>query len=304
MKRVLIGFVLIVLSSVVVAWPTKPITVVVPYTPGGTLDIMARALAPDLSEMLKKPITIKNMPGASNMVAVSSILTSENDNHTIIFTQEEMLTSSIFTNQKSHDQFVPLNIIATSPYVFYTGKKNFTINDFLAEAKAGKSITMATGGPYSTQELWKRSFVSNFNITTVPFKGMSLITQAVLGGHIEYHAVSAIPIQQMIANKQVTPLMVLTEKRLPHFPDVPTYLELGFGGPPAPLVWFGAHIRKDSDKEAIQQLNDTFQKVVASNTTIRYNGLDIINLSGKQALQFYQKEVARLEGLKSKISFD
>lgn len=299
MIRVLIGFVLIMLSSVVVAWPTKNITIVVPYPVGGAVDILARSLVFDISSNLKDSIVVvKNLPGAANVTAINSILSSDNDNHTILLTSEEMVTSSVLMNNNYHNEFIPINIIATSPYIFFTGKKNFSIEIFLEENKKGKDVSIATGGPYSNIQLWSRTFGSNLKLTTIQFKGFADISQAILGEHVDYAGVSLTGFKQISTNKNITPIMVLSEKRIPQYPKLPTYLELGFSGPPAPLVWYGIFVRKDTNTKVVQTLTDVFFKTIPLNPKLKNDELDVINLSGSKAVQFIQKEIQKAEKFK------
>ena len=300
MKKLIVCFLFYALSTTVYSWPTKNITVVVPYPVGGAVDILTRSLVFDLSSNLRDHIIIvKNVPGAANILAINSILSTDNDNHTILLTSEEMISSSVLMNINHHNQFVPINIIATSPYIFYTGKKNFSIDLFLEENRKGKNISVATGGPYSNIQLWSRTFVSNFSITPVQYKGFADIAQAILGEHVDYSAVSLTAFKQLSTNKNIVPLMVLSEKRIPQYPKIPSYVELGFGGPPAPLVWYGVFVRRDTDALAMQNLTESFHKVVSLNSKIKNDELDVINLTGSRATQFIQKEIQRLEKLKN-----
>jgi tripartite-type tricarboxylate transporter receptor subunit TctC len=272
----------------------------VPFPAGGFTDVLARYVANDLSEILKQNVVVKNMPGGTNAVAINHVMSESNDNHTFIFFMEDLLTGTIWEDSTLYQQFLPVTFIGRTPYVIYTGKKDFTIGAFADRVRNGSTMTMGNNGVNSLQYIWADSVTSPLKFTPVPMKGMTQIIQNVLGGHVDLGMGTIPGVASIVGNKQAIPLMVSTERRHPRYPDLPTYIELGFKGPQL-ISWFSVFARKDTDVVALQKFGDAVRQSVKNNTNIQNSGLEIMNTSTEESARYYQAEIQRFTQLKNKL---
>lgn len=258
---------LTVLSS---AWaqqfPSKPITVIVPYTAGGPTDVPMRALAEAASKHLGQPIVIENKPGASGTLGPSTMAaTAKPDGYTL--TQMPATVTRLPLMQKtswSANDFTYIINVSAYVYAMFTGAdtpfKNWQDVVNYARKNPGK-VTYGTPGNGSTQHLGTvmLSEKAGIDLLHVPYKGATEVNAAVVGGHVMLGA-SGTSVRPMVDAGKARFLNVWTDKRVSFLPDVPTLKDLGY-----PFVieapW-GLSGPKGMDPVVVAKLHDAFKKAL------------------------------------------
>lgn len=216
-------------------FPTKPVTLIVPYVQGGTVDAMARLLAGRLTRQLGQPVTVENRPGSNGMIGNTVVARSDPDGHTLLIQSSTFLVTPLLIESLPYDvekDFTPIASLGSAPMVLTVHRKLpvNTLSELLALAKAqpGKYAfsTAAFGSPgHLVTEALKKS--SNLDIKIVPYKGTAPALAGVIVGDVSA-MVDALPssLSQIRAGK-LKPLMITSAARVGHLPLVPTAAELG-----------------------------------------------------------------------------
>jgi len=278
------------------AWPTKEIILIVPYPPGGINDQIARIIQPDLESALKVAVTVQNLPGAANAVAINHVLSKPNDNHTFIVSMDDFVTGPLYQNSKSYSAFKSINVIGTVPYLIFGGK-SATSSKFKSQIENGHTVNIGSNGINSGSELWLKNLTSSLKFNTIPYKGGSQLLTDVMAGHSEYGVISITAAYPMIRNGDLTPLVQSGKNRSAVFPLVPTQAELGLSGSPA-IAWFSIFTRNDTHDSASKKFSDTVRVIVAENSKfqrLKSTGMDITNLDYTESNLFFQQQIKHFE---------
>lgn len=299
--KTIIATLLSIVSTAVLAWPTQPITIVVPYPPGGVNDQIARFMQPDLESILGVPVQVKNLPGAANSIAINYVLSHPNDNHTFIISMDDFQLGPMYQNQQTYKEFVSTNVIGTVPYMFYGGK-NASLSKFKEQIKNRATVNVGNNGVNGSAHLWTLGLVSTLTINPIFYKGAAPTIADVVAGHSEYGVTSITATNKWIEAGQLIAIMQSSKKRNHLYPAVPTAQELGFKGPTAE-TWFAVFARKDTDTLALKIFSDRARLIIANNEKIqnmRNDGMDLVNLSGSSADTFYKDQITKFEKNKNK----
>jgi tripartite-type tricarboxylate transporter receptor subunit TctC len=217
-------------------FPSRPITLVVSFAPGGLTDIPARMIAPDLQARLKQTVVVENKPGASGVIGTSYVIHAAADGYTL-------LVSGISEVQNLFYIKVPYNVqsdlatvamIADGPPLVLAVPASSpfkTFADFIAYAKANPAKTnMATTGPATSPAIAvsQLNAVAGTNVVAVPYNGSGPAAAAVAGAQVQAGFVWLPSVSGMVSSGQVRLLAIATAQRLPVIKDVPTFAELGF----------------------------------------------------------------------------
>jgi tripartite-type tricarboxylate transporter receptor subunit TctC len=296
MKKIL-GFIISwLICASVFAWPTKSITLVVPYPAGGTNDQIARNTQRDIESILKVNVTVINIPGAGNMIAINHVLNRDNDDHTFIVTMEDFLTGPLYLNSDSYKKFTSTNIIGVVPYALYgnTTKNTIILKD---QIKSNATINVGNNGVNGGAYLFMDHLSGNLKFNPVPYKGAAPLILDVLGGHVEYGMSTLSVISEQVDSGKLVALMVSGNQRSTRYPNVPTMKELGFKNTNV-NAFFGVFTRQDTSKEAVDKFSNTMRLIFANNEWIqnlKNNGMLVTNLSGNEAALFYNQQVKHYE---------
>jgi len=242
------------------AYPTKPISLVVPFPPGGVADIVARPTADAMSRYLKQPVVIENKPGAGGGIGMGVVAKAKPDGYTLLLALSSIsiLPEADKVTGRSPmyqlDQFVPIARLTADPTVLVVRADSpwKTLQDFVADAKKRPgAITYASSGNYGTMHMPMEMFAASAGIKLlhVPYTGGGPAVVALLGGNVD--AISSGP-STVIQHVKAGKLRVLAswgDSRLASLPDVPTLSEAGFdavffqwsalfapAGTPAPVI--------------------------------------------------------------------
>lgn len=253
-------------------FPTKPLTLVVPFPAGGPTDAMARVLALKLGERLGQQVVVDNRAGAGGGIAAEQVARAPADGHTLFFgtTGTMAINPSLYTKLRYDPikDFAPVSLMATTMNVLvvHPGVPAKSLPDLLMLAKAKPGdLTYASAGNGSSNhlsgELLKSS--SGIQITHVPYKGSAPAQVDLLGGRITMMFDTVAQQTQNIAAGKVTALAVTGPKRSPLLPDVPTAQEAGLKDFDV-TIWFGVLAPAGTPSALIDRLNREIVAVMSS----------------------------------------
>ncbi|MFZ4288113.1 Bug family tripartite tricarboxylate transporter substrate binding protein [Variovorax sp. HJSM1_2] len=253
------------------AYPSKPITVVVAYPPGGDTDAIARLLADKLSQRLKQPVMIDNRAGAGGVVGNTFVSRAPADGYTLLFTPNPFTTAPMVLKlapKASYDVlngFEPIIKTATQPLllVAHPGAGFKTIPEMIAAAKAGKAVNYASpgaGSPMHVVAEWLNRSAGS-QITHVPYRGVGPSVTDVVAGHVSTAWVTLGPVAQYIQQGKLVPLAVGDAHRSPLMPGVPTLVEYGYKDVVVG-AWNGFFAPKGTPKDIVTLLNSHLNEIV------------------------------------------
>ncbi len=264
------AFVATPLPSWAQAYPSRPITLIVSFEPGGSTDISARAVAQELAQVLKQPVVVENRGGAGGRIGTKVAALAKPDGYTLLWGSGSSLTAApvLYPDQAHVATLVPVSLGATQPFVFVTspsmGVK--TTAEFIALAKKtpGK-LNFASAGMGSSNHLLGEIFMSvaGVQMVHVPYRGAVLAKDAVLKGDAQLMDEVTSPLIGALRAGQLTPLFITSETRDPLFPDIPTAAEVGL--PDLTIQgFFGLLAPAETPPAIVAQLNRAMQEVLAS----------------------------------------
>ncbi len=251
------------------AWsPTRPITVFVPFPPGGLLDPIARRLGEKLSVQLNTPVIIDNRPGANTMIGALAASKAPADGHSLLFTTDASITINPSLYRKmSYDaarDFVPVGLVCETVECLIASAKvpANNLREFIAWAKReGKKVNYGSYGIGSNAHLGTAEFEhqTGTEMNHVPYKGQADLYQALLAGDIQFVIGTTGIATQHIQDGKLKLIAPLRQKRAPLFPQTPTAPEQGFptllGG-----AWFGYLAPAGTPAAAVQRIGAEIQK--------------------------------------------
>ena len=259
-----LGALLCVSTTAVAAdYPTRPVTLVLGFAPGGPNDVIARLLSRKLEQSLKQPVVIENRPGAAGSIAGQLVARAAPDGYTVLLATGSILAInvSLYRNlgYDPEKDFEPIFLLGAQPNVLYVHPtvKAHAVADVIAMAKAqpGK-LNFASGGngtpAHLAGELIK--IEAKIDITHVPYKGTGPALQDVLAGHVQMAFSTTAPLIGHIQSGTIRPLAVTTLKRTGILPELPTIAELGFPGFEA-TTWHGFVAPAGTPKDVIAVLH-------------------------------------------------
>ena len=252
-------------------WPTKPITLIVPFPPGGTTDVLARALGEKLSQSLGQPVIVESKPGAGATLGADYVAKSKADGYTLLVgAVHHTIATSVYKKLPYDFQkdFAPITTVALVPNVLVvnasTPVKNVAELVALAKAQTGK-LTYGSNGNGTAQHLIGTQFqnLTATEIVHIPYKGSGPLATDLLGGQITMSFDTVTPVLQHIKGGKLRPLAVTTAKRSSALPDVPTLDEAGLNGFNIGN-WFGILAPAATPKDIVARLNSEMVKVIQS----------------------------------------
>lgn len=217
------------------AWPERPITLVVPFGPGGIADLTARSVAQAMSEALKVPIVIENKPSAGSIVGSAAVAQAKPDGYTLLLLSNANAVSASLFRKLPFDvrrDFAPVGLIGVFDLALFVneGSRFTQVRDLLDEAKArpGK-LTIGTIAVGSTQNLAAELFKSRTGIDAlvVPYKSSPALLTALLAGEIDAAFEILGPMLAQVQARAVRALAVTSDRRFAALPDVPTMRDAG-----------------------------------------------------------------------------
>jgi tripartite-type tricarboxylate transporter receptor subunit TctC len=217
-------------------WPNKPIRVLVPFVPGGNVDITARTVAPALGEVLGQPVIVENRPGAAGLVGAQALLASPADGYTLMMGSNSSLAvaPSLYANWPYDPQkgIAPITNLAITPFVLAVknGLPAKTLDEFLklAKEKPGQ-LTMASGGNGSSNQLVGELFqmMTGVKFSHVPYKGTGAALVDLAGGQVDMLFDQASSTVGNVRGGKIRAIAVASNARQSALPETPTFAEAG-----------------------------------------------------------------------------
>jgi len=274
-------------------YPSRPVSVIVPFPPGGVAELTARPLLAVLERILKQPFVVVNKPGASGTVGTQQASISKPDGYTLLVTVSSMSVfpevDVLFGRPRTYkrEDFTPIALLSADPMILVVRKDSIykSVADIIADAKRRPGeIKYSSSGVYGATHLPTEMFANaaGIKLRHVPYTGGGPALIALLGGHVDI--LFTVPIIAFVQLKSgdVTPLAVASEKRHPAFPNVPTLKELGYDV--EYYMWCGVFAPKATPPDILKTLREATRKAAASpefkaamdrmNTPIDYRDAD------------------------------
>ncbi|MCE7527402.1 tripartite tricarboxylate transporter substrate binding protein [Polynucleobacter sp. IMCC 30228] len=266
-KALLVGICTCLLSLLANAqsdYPTKPITYVVPYPPGGAADVFARQLAKKLSERLGKPVVIENRPGANGNIGSEYVAKAPADGYMILLGSASTITINphLYGKQMPYDPMKDLQPVSgthemANVLVVNIATPYKSVADVVAAAKAKPgAIAYASAGNGNTMHLAGEQFKmqADIDLLHVPYKGGPPALNDVLGGQVPMMFNNLPAIVMLVNSGKLRALGVGSAKRSPLLPSVPTMDEAGMKGYVS-IVWNGIFVRAGTPRPIVERLN-------------------------------------------------
>jgi tripartite-type tricarboxylate transporter receptor subunit TctC len=237
------------LGAAAQTYPSRPVRMLVGFPPGGGTDIMARFLAPRLSEFLGQPFVVENRPGATTNIATDMVAKSAPDGHTLLFTTSSLaINMSLYKNLPfdALRDFAPISVFAESPNLLVAHQSaGANVKELLAQAKAKPgAMNYSSAGAGTSQHL-----------AHIPYKGTAASLTAVIAGEVHFSFANVPAIIGHVRNGRLRALAVLAEKRSDLMPDVPTMKEAGVDDVVVP-VWYALLAPAATPREIVKLLGD------------------------------------------------
>ncbi len=252
-----------------IAYPTKSITLVVPFPPGGSTDIVGRVVADGLSKELGQPVVIENRGGAGGTVGTAAVAKAAPDGHTLSLGTTSTHAVGPATLKVAFDpvkNFAPISLVAETPYVLAVNNNvpAKTVAELVALVKSqpGK-FNYGSAGAGSTTHLAGAMFAhaAGLQMEHIAYNGNGPATTALLGGEVQILMASMPAVLSQIKSGEIRALAVGTVRRSPELPNVPTMQEAGIAGFEASL-WLGVVAPAGTPDAIVKQLHAAIVKTV------------------------------------------
>jgi tripartite-type tricarboxylate transporter receptor subunit TctC len=263
-------------------WPTRSLTLVVPWAAGGGTDVMGRIMARRMSEILGQQVIVENVPGGGGMVGSSRVVRAEPDGYTFVFgSRSDAIDMTLYRRPlyNLRTDLAPVVLVADQPTVL-VARKDFPADDlkeFIAYVKKNQTtVKLGSAGVGSTGGIDCELFnhLIGVKIQEIPYRGSGPAMQDLIGGHFDCFCTISGTAAAPLQNKLVKGIAVFNRRRLPSVPNVATSFEQGvdFEG----STWFGFLVPKATPPGIVKKLHDasvaametpTVQEQLAANGT-------------------------------------
>ena len=245
-------------------YPARPITLVVPFPPGGVADLTARPVAAAMEKVLKSPVGVVNKTGAAGAVGMQFVATSKPDGYTLLLALSSISiipeADKLFGRPPAFtvDQFAPIALISADPTILVVpaDKPWRTAKDFIEDAtRRPGQIAFSSSGVYGTLHMAMELFshAAGIRLRHVPYAGAGPALTAILGGHVDALASGPAVVLPHIKSGKLRPLAGWGAARVAALPDVPTFKELGYPGAEF-YIWAGLFAPRDTPPPALAAL--------------------------------------------------
>jgi tripartite-type tricarboxylate transporter receptor subunit TctC len=308
----------LLLAAVTVApaqepYPTRPITIVAPFPPGGIADLTARPVAAALEKALKNPVGVVNKTGAAGAVGMQFVATSKPDGYTLLLALSSISiipeADKLFGRPPAFtvDQFAPIALVSADPTILVVpaDKPWKTAKDFIEDAKKRPGqISFSSSGVYGTLHMAMEllSHAAGIKLRHVPYAGAGPALTAILGGHVDALASGPAVVLPHIKSGKLRVLAGWGDKRIAALPEVPTFRELGY--PDAEFyIWAGLFAPTGTPEPVLAKLRESLR--VAVNDPDFRGAMDRLETpiafkQGEEFRRFFEADAKRLaEGVRT-----
>ena len=284
-----------------IPWPEKPVRVVVPFPPGGSTDIVARMLAPRLSEEFGQQFIVDNRGGAGGTIGAEIVARANPDGYTIIVVASSYASSAALY-KLPYDPvkgIAPISMITTGPLILAVNPsvKAANLKEFieLARAKPG-ALNFGSPGtgsaPHLATELFRQ--MTKTDMVHVPYKGDAPALADLLGGQIQFFISAPLVLVPQIKAGKLRALAVTTEQRSPVMPDLPAIGELVPGY--SAITWFGMWAPAGTPREIVLRLNQSIARILKQpdvQERLRADGMEPAHFTPEEFTRFIAREIAK-----------
>lgn len=254
------------------AFPSRSITMVVAFPPGGVADITGRPTAAAMEKVLKQPVVVQNRPGAAGAVGNAAVANAKPDGYTILMALSSIsvipAADALFNRKPAYslDQFAPIALVSADPTILVVHPslpvKNLKELLALAKSKPGE-LSFSSSGVYGALHMPMEMFLhaAKLKMRHIPTAGGGPAILAVLGGHAELTAGGPAAISGHVKSGKMRPIVGWGAERHPSFPDVPTFRELGYKDVEY-YIWAGMFAPKGTPEPVIKVLREAARKAV------------------------------------------
>ena len=268
------------------SYPTRPVKVIIPFPPGGTLDTLGRSLAQKLSEQMGQPFVVENRPGGNGIIGADLVAKAPADGYTLLFNASTFTSAPMTMKSVPYGvvrDFAPIALVAKAP-LSVAINKDLPITDIksltaYAKANPGK-MTFATGSIGSAghlaTELLKRS--AGIEYTVVPYKGTAPAFQDLIGGQIAGFIDPILGSLQYHRSGMLRVVAVTSDKRTANLPEVPTVAETipGYEF----YSWYGLWAPAKTPADLVQRLNTETNKAIANEIRDKFTSQGLVFTPG------------------------
>jgi tripartite-type tricarboxylate transporter receptor subunit TctC len=292
------------------AYPSRPITLIVPFAAGGTFDVMGRIIAVRMSEILGQQVVIENTTGAGGIVGVNRVVNAAPDGYTILLgtSGTHSYNQTIYKKRRydAVNDFTPVTLFSEQPMVLEVRKDlpASTIPEFAALLKRnGAKMQYGSAGAGTTTHLACAllNSIIGAEVTHVPYRGSAPASNDLIGGQIDYLCGNLGAATPLITGKQVKAIAVLSRSRSPLMPDLPSAHEQGLNGLDI-TTWTAIFLPKGAPRAIVDKLNEVTQATMETPAIksrmleIGVTGVASDRRSPEYLAKFVADEIARWEG--------
>lgn len=251
------------------AWPSRPITLIAPSTPGSAPDVLSRTLAQKLAEQLGQSIVVLNRPGAGTNVGTQALTQAAPDGYTILLGSIANTLNPHIMSQVGYriEELAPISSVAAAPdvLVVHPSVAASSVQELIALLKAKPGTPAGHAGigttPHLSLEVFRK--LAAVDVTPVPFKGGGEAQQGILGGQVPFMFSTTIGILPRVRSGQLRGLAVSSAKRIAAAPDLPTVAEAGLAGFDV-VAWFGFFAPSGTPAPIVERLASETRAALAA----------------------------------------
>ncbi len=282
-------------------YPSKPVHVIISFTPASATDIVGRLVMAKVSEYWGQPVVVENRSGAGGSIGSAAVAKAAPDGYTLLINSNAHSVNPAIYAKLPYDttkdfvEIVPLSL-APNVLVVNAASPHKSLADFVALARARPGVInfghagIGSGTHLSTEKLIT---AANIQVTQIPFKGTPEVVQAIFAGSVDCYWVPISAGMSHIKNGKLRPLAVGSAKRSPALPDVPTTGEAGVRGAEAPL-WFGVWGPAGVPAEIVSKINADTRKALSDpgvKEKLANLGNDAMDMSPQDFARFVRSEI-------------
>ena len=293
-------------------FPSQPIKVVVPFSPGGTSDLAARFFGEAMAKELGQPVVVENRPGGNGAVAIARVRTSPADGYTVLLGSNSLMAvNPVVVKDLPYDPVTELKpvsgltrgmlVIAVQP-----DSPIRTLNDLVRTARERQgALTVGTTAPgYQLAMEWLGK-LADFRFVNTSYKGVGPATADLMGGHVDLAYIDMSGVAALLKSGKLRAIAVSGEQRHPDFPDVPTIREGGFPEY-ATYLWVSFFVHADTPADRVGKLARVLGKSLADDSArafaARTSG-DLLPFGPDEMRRFQISEIERFRGIARAAGF-
>ena len=313
MARILVGWLFAFSALAQESYPSKPITLVNPFPPGGVVDIVGRPLAAIMEKYLRQPVVMVNKPGAGGAVGMASVAKGPADGYNVLM---GLSSISIFpvsdringkTPAYELSDFAPIALVTADPTVLVvrTDSPYHTLKDFVDAAKANPGkINYSSSGVYGTLHVAMEIFANAAGIKLfhVPYQGGGPAVTALLGGQVQALASGPAPAIGQIKGGKMRALASWSTERLALLPEIPTFKELGYDA--EFYIWSGVFVPAATPPAIVSRLRASVREAATSpefKAAMEKVSTPVAYLDAPEFKKYWERDAARLKVALEKI---